>query len=130
MKNFVIHFFWIWPIMKVDIIHCCIFLYISHICEKFGSWDIGQNAIDQLDCKIFQSAIWAIFLGWNDELVWYFVCRYKFMDIEISLNNIWVCMVKKWVWSLCSQESKIGCISRRNWWNQLIFCMMLQMQES
>ena len=24
----------------------------------------------------------------------------------------------------------VGCISRRNWWNQMIFCMLLQIQES
>ena len=31
------------------------------------------------------------------------------------------------VWS---QDFKIGCISRMNWWNELIFCTVVQIQES
>ena len=37
---------------------------------------------------------------------------------------------QKWVWLVWSQDSKIGCISSMNWWNELIFCMVVQIQES
>ena len=37
---------------------------------------------------------------------------------------------QKWVWPIWSQDSKIGCISRMNWWHELIFCMMAQIQKA
>ena len=39
-------------------------------------------------------------------------------------------MVKKWVWPIWPWESKIDCISKMNRWNKLIFCMLIQIQES
>ena len=39
-------------------------------------------------------------------------------------------MVKKWVWPVWSQESKIDCISKMNRLNELIFCMLVEIQES
>ena len=36
---------------------------------------------------------------------------------------------QKWVWPVWSRDSKIGCIPRMNWRNQLIFCMTVQIQE-
>ena len=37
---------------------------------------------------------------------------------------------QKWVWPVWSQDSKIGCISRMKLWKELIFCMVVQIQES
>ena len=37
---------------------------------------------------------------------------------------------QKWVWLRWSKDTKIGCISRRNQWNKLIFGMLLKIQES
>ena len=31
-----------------------------------------------------------------------------------------------WAWSVWSQESEIDCISRMNKWNELVFCMLVQ----
>ena len=37
---------------------------------------------------------------------------------------------QKWVWPVWSWDSKIDCTARRNGWNELIFCMLVQIQES
>ena len=37
---------------------------------------------------------------------------------------------QKWVWPVWSQDSKIGSIVRMNWWNELIFCILVQIQEA
>ena len=34
------------------------------------------------------------------------------------------------MWSVLSQDSEIGCISRMNWWNELIFCMLVQLRKA
>ena len=44
-------------------------------------------------------------------------------------NNL-IFGMAKWVWPVWSRDSKIGCISRMNRWNELIFCMVVQIQES
>ena len=36
---------------------------------------------------------------------------------------------QKWVWPVWSWDSKIDFISKLNKWNNLIFCMLVQMQE-
>ena len=42
-KNFVIVFLWIWS--KAQILFIAMFLHKYHIWEKFGYWDMGQNAL-------------------------------------------------------------------------------------
>ena len=37
---------------------------------------------------------------------------------------------QKWVWPVWSRDSKINCISRMKRWNELIFRMLEQIQES
>ena len=36
----------------------------------------------------------------------------------------------KWAWPVWSWDSEISCISRITRWNELIFCMLVQIQES
>ena len=36
----------------------------------------------------------------------------------------------EWVWLVWSRDSKINCISKLNRWNKLIFCILVQIQES
>ena len=45
---------------------------------KSGSWDMGQNALGHLDCRIFVSTI---SLEQCEEKVWFFACWYKFIKI-------------------------------------------------
>ena len=37
---------------------------------------------------------------------------------------------QKWVWPVWSCDSKINCFLRMNLWNELIFCMLVQIEES
>ena len=66
-----------------------VLLHKFHICEKSGSWDMGQNALDQSDCRIFEMTI---SLEQNDKKAWFFAfwihpwCR--FMEIKSWLKNI------------------------------------------
>ena len=134
-------------------------MHKSHIWEKSGSWDMGQNALGQSDYRVFKSTI---SLEQNDEKAWFFGCWYRFMEIRSWLKNAGVSMVKngcdhsvlrtlklavcqgemngklkvtlaifRWWWSkmawpFWSWSSKICCITRINWWNELIFCMLIQ----
>ena len=64
-----------------------IFLHKSQIWEKSSSWDMGQSALGQSDCRIFNSNI---SVEQNDEIVIFFAWWYKFMEIRNWLKNIWV----------------------------------------
>ena len=66
-------------------------MYNSHTWERSGSWDLGQNALSQSDCRIFKSTIT---LEQNNEKAWFFVCLYKFIEIKGWLENIGVVVVK------------------------------------
>ena len=37
---------------------------------------------------------------------------------------------QKWLWAVWSWDSEIDCISRMDRWNELIFSMLVQIQES
>ena len=43
-------------------------MHKSHTWEKFGSWDMGQNALDQSDCSISKLTI---SLEQDDEKAWF-----------------------------------------------------------
>ena len=66
-------------------------LYSSHTFEKSGSWEMGQNALDQSDCSIFKLTI---SLKQNDEKTWIFVYWCRFIEIESCLKSIGLGMVK------------------------------------
>ena len=66
-------------------------MHKSHTWEKSGSWDMGQNALDQSDCSIFKLTI---SLEQNDEKVWFFAYWCTFIDIRCLSKNIGVGMVK------------------------------------
>ena len=62
LENLAVKFFLIWPITKFYFI-CCVLAQIPYL-GKSGSWAMGQNALGQLDYKIFKSTI---SLEQNDE---------------------------------------------------------------
>ena len=66
-------------------------MHKSHSLEKSGSWDMGQSALSQSDCRIFKLTI---SLEQNDEKVWFFACWYRFMEIKSWLKNFGVGTVK------------------------------------
>ena len=47
-----------------------------------------------------------------------------------SWGGYWNGCGQKWLWPLCPQDSKIGCMSRRNEQNKLVFSVLTQIQES
>ena len=68
-----------------------VFLHKSHIWENFGSWDMGQNVLSQLDCKIFQSTISPEKIN---ETAWFLACWYKVTYVKSSSKIFWVGMVR------------------------------------
>ena len=62
----------------------------SHIWEKSGFWDIGQNGIGQSDCRVLK---WTLTLEQSHEKAWFFVSSYKFIEIKSWLKNIGVGVV-------------------------------------
>ena len=76
-----------------------VFLHKSHTWEKSGSWNMGQNALDQSDCSIFKLTI---SLEQNDEKAWFFACWCRFIEIKSWLKNIGVGVVKMGVTTLVS----------------------------
>ena len=51
-------------------------------------------------------------------------------DSQMLIKNLLGGHGQKYAWSFWSWDSKFGYISKLNRWNNLIFCMLVQMQES
>ena len=66
-------------------------MHKSHTWENSGSWGMGQNALDQLDCSIFKLTM---SLEQNDEKFWFFAYWCRFIEIKSWSKNIGVGMVK------------------------------------
>ena len=79
--------------MKVYFI-CCILAQIPCLGYS-GSWDMGQNALGQSDCRILKSTR---SLEQSDEKAWFFVSWCKFMKIKSWLKYIEGEYSQKWVW--------------------------------
>ena len=125
LQNLVIDIFWIWSIKKVYIT-CCLLVQIRYL-KKAGSWDMGQNALGQLDCRIFKSTI---FPGQNYEKAKFCACWHRFMIIKRWLKNIGVSMVKNG-WGHSSLRTLKLAVSQEgineiNW----LFGVSIKIQES
>ena len=66
-------------------------MHKSHTWENSGSWDIGQNALEQSDCSIFKLTV---SLEQNDENARFFAYWCKFIENKSWLKNIGVGIVK------------------------------------
>ena len=108
------------------------FLYRSHSCEKSGFWDIGQNALSQLDFRISKPTIP---LEQHNTIAWILACWYEFMqNLKVTYKflvgryfNIFLVGVNKteyghlgrWiVKSVVSQEwtDKLNWLFVCSWW--------------
>ena len=89
LENLFINFFWISLLRKFKLIP--VSLHKSRIWEKSTSWDMGQNALGQSDCRIFKSTV---SLEQNDEKASFLVYWYRFMEIKSWSKNVGVDMVK------------------------------------
>ena len=83
LKSLVIDFFWIWSMWSFILF--AIFLCKSYIWEISGPWDVAQNSLGQLNCRIFKST------------------RTKQWNSLIADTNSWKVKVDwkilRWVWS-------------------------------
>ena len=70
---------------------CFYYLLYFYIWEKSCSWDIGQNALSQPDCRIFKSSISPEQI---DETASFLACWYKFAKIKSWLKIFWLGIVK------------------------------------
>ena len=121
LKNFVINFYWICSIMKMYNI-CYVpaqIPYLGKFCSQpIRSQDLLINHISRTNQS--NSLIFCMLIQIQ---IWY---RYKLKVDQKNFGLAWPEMgVASW-----SQDSKIGCISRINWCNELIFCMVVQIQKS
>ena len=63
------------------------------------------------------------------EIAWCFACWYKFRKLKFD-QKVLIGHGRKWVWPVWSWDSKIDCISRMNWWNELIFACWCKFRKS
>ena len=66
-------------------------MHKSHTSEKFSSWDMDENALNQSDCSIFKLTI---SLEQNHEKAWFFAYWCRFIEIKSWLKNIGMGIVK------------------------------------
>ena len=75
---------------KIFFTICCV-LNKSYIREKFCSWDLGRNALNQSDCRIFKSIISPEQIN---ETASFLACWYKFTKLKSWVKIFWFGMVK------------------------------------
>ena len=83
-----------------------VFLHKSHTWENSGSWDVGQNALNQSDCSIFKLTKW-----WKSQIFWVLMQIHRNLKLT---EKYWRGPGWKQVWPLWSQDTKIGSISKSN----------------
>ena len=99
--------------------------YLLYSCTNPIFWknllpeDMGQNVLDQSDCRVFKSTI---SLEHIDEKAWLFC-------IFMQIHGNWKLIEKysvgrspRWLWPPRSQDSKIGCIFGINGINWFLVC--------
>ena len=89
------------------------FLHKFHIWKNICSWDNVYNEIIPRFAFI--------------EIAWVFLHVHIYLKLikKILGGHDRKCARPVWLW-----DSKIDCISKMNIWNELIFCMLVQIQES
>ena len=65
---------------------------------------------------------------WTNGVNWFFACWCRFLTVKIWSNIYWMVMVKNGCGQSGHGTLKLT-VSKLNWWNNLIFCMLVQMQE-
>ena len=90
------------------------------------SWlkNIGVGMVKNgCDHSVLRTLKLAVCQGQMNEINWFLGCWYKFMKAKSRFNNFLV-VVKSGPFTLWN--SKISCITRTNWWNEPIFCLLIQ----
>ena len=116
-----------WSLASSEFVHLCkflrvaVFLHRTHISEMFVFWNMGQNTHSIQLQQFWISHV--ISPEHIEEIAWFFACWNK-------LKMFWVGMGR----NRCDHSSKgtlkIDCISIMSWCIKLVFCMLIQIQES
>ena len=109
-KNLIIIFHWICSILKIFTISCVMHKFFFW--ERSCSWDIGQNALSQSNCRIFNK----VFLQSKLMKQPHFKQVHKNSQ-NLKFENFLISHAQKLVWSIWSLDSKIDSVSRMNQWN-------------
>lgn len=119
---------WIFPQLGLwwKFILFVIFQHESHIWENSSPWDKGQNNRGYSDCKIFKSAISQ---EQNDEIVWFFSCQYKFMQMKGWLKFFLVCMVRNGCGHFGHRTLSLTLFQEGVDGMYWFFCMLIHIQE-
>ena len=115
-KNLVINFYWIWSIMEFYII-CCVPTQMSYL-WKFLFLRYRPKCSQPIRLQDFLTK------HISRKNQWYSLNFCMLIQIYINQKLIRKFLDgrdQKWVWPVWPQDSKIGCIFRMNWWNELIF---------
>ena len=98
----------------------------SYIWEKFCSWDIGQSALSQSDCRIFKSTVSPEQID-ETASVWYVDTNSQKLKVDWKIFSL--SMVKNgygqsrlWTLKLAVSQVSQEWTDRINWF----FCMMVQ----
>ena len=112
--------YWICSVMKICIIYC-VSTQISYL-VIFFPWDIGQNFLSKSSSRSFWSTISISRINqWNSLI---FLPVDKNLIVKMNQN------IFAWAWSemgSASLDSKVDW--RTNGWNELIFCILVQIQR-
>ena len=120
LENLVINFYWICSIMKIYII-CCVPAQIPYL-GKFLFMRCGTKCsqlIRLLDFLIDH----IVRTNQRNSLI--FCILVQIQINEKLIKKFWGGHSQRWVCPAWSQNSKIDCISRMSWWNELIFCVLV-----
>ena len=121
------HYVFLEFVMWWKIILFAIFQHKSHFWEKSSPWEMGKNALGQSDCRIFKSTMYT---EQNDQINWCSACQCKFKKNKSWLKSF-LCSCSKTGYDQSGHRTlKIGCMSKINRLNKLIFCKLIQIQES
>ena len=95
-------------------------MHKSHTWGKPDSWDMGQNAPNQSDCRIFKLTV---SLKENNEKARFFTYWYRFMEIKNWSKNIGVGMAKNGCGHSGLRTLKLAVYQEGfNWMNWFLVC--------
>ena len=100
-------------------------IYINFIQENFCCRNISQNVLNQIAGCFNQPYLESKSMKQPNSLV-----DTNSSKLEVDQNFFGRGHGQKWMWPVWPWDSKTDFICRMNKWNKLVFCMLVQIQES
>ena len=97
-----------------------------------GSWlkNIGLGVVKNgCGYSVLRTLKLPVCQGKMNEINWFWFVDTNSWKLKVTLTVFGWCD-QKWAWSLRSWNSKIWSIIKTNWWNELMFSMLIQIWES